>query len=401
MAVTEGLTDNGMRLVLGSPAGLEAALVERVRELRAADPLAPIVVLVGGILQRPYLARLLATELGGIVNVRFLTVGELGLTLGEPALAERGWRPLQALGERVLVAELARQAGGYFEPVAGTPGFAEALRRLVRELRQEGIDPEPFRAALPGAAESDRKADSLAAAYERYAEAREGFYNGDDCLRHAEPERLDACAVLVTGIERVAGVARGLLERIAARLPVTVYLPALGGIPDAAHAALRDWLTAAGGTTEHLPEPDPATALDHLKARLFQPDGAAELDGSVALLSAPDPAAEVREAARACLAWAAEGIDFREMSVAYRQAGVYRPLVEAVFAEAGIPVYLHDGASLAERPISRRTLALLDLVGSPLHAARRVMRFVTDGRLPKHGRALRRRCERALGRPLA
>ena len=73
------------------------------------------------------------------------------------------------------------------------------------------------------------------------------------------------------------------------------------------------------------------------------------------------------------------------MAVTYRQAEIYRPLVEAVFAEAGIPVYLDDGPSLAERPLGRRILALLDLVDSPL-PRRDVMAFLTDGRMPKETR---------------
>jgi RecB family exonuclease len=108
-------------------------------------------------------------------------------------------------------------------------------------------------------------------------------------------------------------------------------------------------------------------------------------DDSVQLVSAPDPVAEAREAARACLAWAKEGIPFREMAVTYRQADLYRPLVEAVFTEAGVPVYLDDGPPLAERPVGRRILALLDLIGTPLRR-RDVMAFLSDGWMPKETR---------------
>ena len=103
------------------------------------------------------------------------------------------------------------------------------------------------------------------------------------------------------------------------------------------------------------------------------------------LVSAPDPLTEAREAARVCLDWARDGIRFREMAVTYRDAATYRPLVEAVFTEAGIPVYLDDGPSIAERPLGRRILALLDLIDSPLRR-RDVMAFLTDGWLPKETR---------------
>ena len=103
------------------------------------------------------------------------------------------------------------------------------------------------------------------------------------------------------------------------------------------------------------------------------------------LVSAPDPLSEVREAARTCLDWAREGILFREMAITYRDAATYRPVVEAVFTEAGIPVYLDDGPSIAERPIGRRILALIDLIDSPLRR-REVLTFLTDGWLPKETR---------------
>ena len=69
------------------------------------------------------------------------------------------------------------------------------------------------------------------------------------------------------------------------------------------------------------------------------------------------------------------------MAVAYRHGEAYRPLVEAVFIEAGIPVYLHEGSPLAERPVGRQTLALLDLYESDL-SRQSVMDFLTDARFP-------------------
>ena len=45
------------------------------------------------------------------------------------------------MAERALVREVAAESAGYFAPVRSTPGFADAARRLVRELRQEGVTP--------------------------------------------------------------------------------------------------------------------------------------------------------------------------------------------------------------------------------------------------------------------
>ena len=242
----------GLRLVLGPAAQLEAALAERIRAARSAEPLAPVVVLIGGVLQRPYLARRLADELGGHVNVLLLTPGELGVTLGEPALVAQGRRPLPVLGERVLVAELARRTDGYFAPVAETPGFADALRRLFHELRREGVTPEAFSELLPAAAESPAKAQSLAELYAAYAQQHAPFYDGDDCLQAADPGRLGACELFVYGIWQLGAVTRGVLERVAERIPVTVLLPSLTRTADEAHGELRAWLDEQAAPVEHV-----------------------------------------------------------------------------------------------------------------------------------------------------
>src|SRR5437660_7671237 len=129
-----------LTITTGCPGALRDALAERVADLRAEDPLTPITLLVGASLQRPYLARWLAARLGGHANLRILMPGDLALLLGAPTLVESGRRALPPLADRVLLAQVARATPGYFAPVADTPGFAEALYRLVRELRGAGYD---------------------------------------------------------------------------------------------------------------------------------------------------------------------------------------------------------------------------------------------------------------------
>ena len=379
--MTRDDSHSGFRLVTGAPAALEDAFLRRVAAIRSTDPLAPIDVLIGGVLIRPYLQRLIAETSPVMLNVRFHTIGELGVRLGEAALARSGRRPLPALAERALVHEVAAGCDGYFAPVASTPGFADAARRLLRELRQEGVTPADLRANAARGTESQAKADDLAALYERYAERRAGTFDGIDALTLADVERFDGAALLAVGVWRLSASGRRLLAQIAQRAPVEVFLPTVAPTADEAHLALREWLTEHQAAEEVLQSPAPATALESVQRRLFAPAGPIPGDDSIDLVSAPDPQAEVREAARACMAWAAKGIPFRQMAVAYRQAGVYRPLVEATFAEAGIPVYLDDGPSLAERPLGRRILALLDLIESPLRR-RDVIGFLSDGWMP-------------------
>ena len=69
---------------------------------QADDPLAPVGVLLGGTLQRPYLQRRLAELNDGIVNVRFIMPSEFAMELGERAMIEAGKRPLPPLADRIL-----------------------------------------------------------------------------------------------------------------------------------------------------------------------------------------------------------------------------------------------------------------------------------------------------------
>ena len=147
-----------MNVIVGRPAGLRKVLADRVAELRLQDPLAPISLLVETSLQRPHLARWLAARLGGHANVRILMPGDLALLLGAPDLVAAGRRALPPLADRVLLGDVAAAHPGYFAPVSETPGFAEALYRLVRELRGAGYDLADLGRLLDGVTDAPEKA---------------------------------------------------------------------------------------------------------------------------------------------------------------------------------------------------------------------------------------------------
>lgn len=152
----------GLKLTTGTPPALEEALARGVRDAQADDPLSPVGVLLGGTLQRPYLQRRLAELNDGIANVRFLMPSELAMELGEQAQVLAGNRPLPPLADRVLLREIAAsREGDYFEPVRDTPGLADALHRLVRELRGAGYNAESLAKAVDGACEAPEKAQAI------------------------------------------------------------------------------------------------------------------------------------------------------------------------------------------------------------------------------------------------
>lgn len=369
---------------------LEQALADAIAATKSADALAPVTVLIGGTLLRPYLQRRLATILGGHANVAFVTAGELALRLGEPALAAQGRRPMPPLASRVLAGEVARESPGYFEPVAPTPGFALALHRLLRELIQAGIDAAALGAATPLLPGTAAKHEALAGLYAGYEERRREWYGVDECLAVADTGRLDSALLCIYGVWELSAGLQRALDAVAQHTQLAVFLPhASVEATEAALGSVNGWCARAQATTVPAPaDPRPASVLRHVQDHvLSSPIEAAvpEPDETVRLLSAPDPTREVRAAARECLAWAAEGIPFHRMAIAYRHADTYRPLVDSVFREAGIPVYLHEGTPLGELPLGRRVLTLLELLDSDLER-RAVIDALSEADLPKEAR---------------
>ena len=325
-------------------------------------PLAPIHILVGASLQRPFLDRFLAERLGAHANYRIHMPGDFALVLGAPALVAGGRRALPPLADRVLLAQVAAALDGYFSPVADTGGFAEALYRLVRDLKGAGFDLSELDQALSGTTDAPAKASALAELLRAFEERRTAFDGPDDALQQADPSLLEGSSgLIVFGVLDPSQLLEELVADAAQHAPVDVYLPEAPGLGESPAGA---WITrmearrcndvpSPGRSGTNVRCPHTADGLPVRGARLAQPDRA-RFDGA-RLVSGPDPAREVKAAARACLEWASEGIPFWRMAMAYRHAEEYRPVIEAVFAEAQVPWLLT--CTRAHRSPSARSAA--------------------------------------------
>ena len=367
-----------LRLLTGSRHALERQLAELAQTQRTRDPLAPLPIVVGGTLMRPYLRRRLAELTGAHLNVRLMTVGELGLQLGHRRLVHDGRKPLPFLADRILAHQVALESSGYFGPVSAMPGFPAVLLRTLRELRSAGIDSATFATAVAAEPDPTGKLAALAALYADHERRRAGFFSSDDGLAVADPAALGADQLLLYGVWDPSALLLTALDALTAELAVTVLLPRAA--TDAAQALQRftGWAATHGVTPEALSEPSRPRSMLTALQDTTEP---VEPDDSVVLVSAPDPTREVQEAVRACVRWAESGTALHEMAVVYRHSEPYRALLEAAFREANIATYLHEGTPLTERPLGRRIAALLDLVDGDLERPM-VMTFLADARLP-------------------
>lgn len=368
--------------VTGALPELEDALADAVRDAKRDDPLAPVTVLVGQVLLKRYLPRMLAQRGIAHINVRFVSPHELARDLTPPELA-LGTRITPA-ANRLLVRRVAAAADGvYFGGIARGEGFVDALERLFRELELGGFgEAQDLERALVESQPDGNiaKLRELARMYAAYVEQRSvaGLTGLGDAYAMADAARLDG-ELLAYGLWDPPALQLRFLERLAEARSVRVFT-ARRTDDDAPETALRLRL----GGEERALASAAGNGIVEVAARLFrsvEPHMTIETE-RVALVSAPDTVREVWEAARACLRWANEGIAFHEMAVVYRNRDPYRALVDEIFREAGVDAYIHDGRPLAEHPLGRRLLALIDLAASDEFSRVQVMEFLTETQLP-------------------
>ena len=124
------------------------------------------------------------------------------------------------------------------------------------------------------------------------------------------------------------------------------------------------WLPSPrrGGVGGEVGRPAP---LSHLEKNLFEPAASPAHAGDVvAFLEAQNRAAEAREALRwlkACLV--RDGASLADVAVVARDVTPYRPFLEEVAAECGMPLRFASGAALRANPA---IAALLNLLALPL-----------------------------------
>ena len=253
------MNQSGVRLVTGGLPALESAFLSRLTSIRTADPFSPIDVVVGGVLQRPYLQRLIADSSPGLLNVRFSTLGELGIQLGERSVIDAGRRPHSSDGGARVRRRGRPRDAGLLRPSCAHPWFrgsdtsargraatggrlarsTRATRTYYGRVRLEGREPRgslptlPRRAGRPLRRRQTRSPSPTHSAF-------------------------DGAELLVYGVWRLGAHGRRLLERLADRVPVDVSSSRpSAATPTSRTVELREWLSTLGASET---TPDPVAA---------------------------------------------------------------------------------------------------------------------------------------------
>jgi RecB family exonuclease len=321
---------------------LERELLEEVRSLKDADPLATVVIAVPTNILGLHLSRYIARELGGHAEIRTLTLLDLARRLGE-GLASRGEGsalPPQAdtlMLRQTIETCLDDPGRSYFGRVAATAGFLRVLLSAFSDLKEGRLTSAELERAveastLKGPASAKmREVVALWRAYEA-RKSHAGFFDRTDLMRAAADAA--ASSAWLAGVKRLLfygfydlnPLQRLLLRRCADVTDTVVLFPFVDGHAfDYARPTL-EWLAEVGFETAAAAEPPPGarppvdggpSGLRGLREALFaRPSGScAREEGAVAgrdrpregacegvvLLSAAGEESECREIAREVL----------------------------------------------------------------------------------------------------
>ena len=322
-----------------------AWLKGRIAQLKGADPLAPVTVVVSsnhiGLAARRGLART------GYANVRFGVMGRLVEPLGAPALAAAGKSPLTLPSEEAAIREAVRRKGQGFGDVGEHPALVQALAELFRELREA----EVVATRLQELASWGLMAAAALEVYREYVSvvATAGLYDDQDLLASATAELSGA------DVSRMVGEIGSVLVFLPAgeKAAETRFLKALSRLCpiDIALSSLDDPLA-------DVPSASIAEAFGLVWSDLPVVDIAPP---EVNLLAAPDATEEVRSAVRLLLSKLEGELELRRIAIVYRDREPYGALIRDTLDAAAVPWAGIDGRPLSESWAGRGLLGLLRL----------------------------------------
>jgi RecB family exonuclease len=358
-----------VRLILHpDPRTLEAELLRGIAEAKAADPVAPVLVIVPTIRLARHVERRLAQRLGAVAAVEVLPyrttarriLRAAGVSLPEPADA----RLLEGLLDRA-VRRLRRNPISAF--VAKRPAALGSLLGTLRELREAGVGPEALEAA--GA----RALAEVHAAYTSALSERRSAGLLDEPAWIAEAARVAAShaprwsAIFHHGAYEVVGMHLDLLRSIDRGSEVTWLAPVAAGSRATGYAE--------GFFRRHFPECLPSARIPeaagdsplgprlaslHDEGAMFSPLPGAEAFFEAATAQGPEP--EVEHALRGALARIASGVQPHEIAIVARSLEPYAAAFESVVAHDGLPVWAQIAGPLRREPAPRDFLLLLRAV---------------------------------------
>ncbi len=393
-------------LFTGDYRALEGEFVLRVRDLRSADPLSPLIVIVTSRLLGLHLKRHLAGSGIPHINIRFLTIEDLAEHIAGPIICAQGKTRMPGPASTLVMAEALRSVASearefYFSAIIDRTGFHEAMLATIRDLEQAALSPRDIRQAIkqPGVRKAVhlRKLKDLTAVWDRYRCLLDGLAWVDDhqvMLAAAEhlassPLVRSASSILVYGFYDLNALQRKIIEKCIDVKDTAAFVPFdRQRAFEFVRPTLR-WMESKGFSAR------PASAsedgggspvLAHLRKHIFDEGPAAPLPQDVVtFVSAPGEVREVREIAR-LIAAEAERHDLRshEVGILLKNHGTYAVMLRETLERLHMAPYVPGGMPLSETVEGRSVLLLLEVLAHDF-ARSEVMEFITFAQISPEG----------------
>lgn len=354
-------------------------IVQRIRQVLADEPLAPVLAVVPNAVQAGGFRQRLAAA-GGVMGVEVHTFHSL-----YAELLTRGIQPLPLLTDpvrmrllRLLVADLCQRGEiRHYAELRDKPGFIAALRNTIEEFKRARILPNDFSHAVQGL---EPRLGEIALVYSAYQDwlQTEGWADNEGrgwlaalALESNPDLGTDTRLLAVSSFDEFNPTQLGVLSILAERARETL-ITLSGDLQRPERPAHQRFRRAQAALTDSLGiQPEMmdsgsllAPALVDTEKHLF--------DSSQSSTEIPKSGIEFVEAqtrpaeARAALRWVKARIvrDVLapgDVAVLARDLETYRPYLEEVAEEFGIPLRMVGGLPLAENPAVAALLALLSL----------------------------------------
>ncbi len=348
---------------------LEAALVEEVRSLKSADPLAPLAIVVPSDPLKRRLKQLLCVEHRlALLDVHFLTFHQLALQLSNERRATRDAHgdapPLKEVSDLFferLLCSIARSnlTGLQGLELSNLPsGGWSALWTTVRDLKDATVDPTvAFRAAAEGLFD-EHETSKLQGLFTLHAAVQEtgrrlDVGSADDLAVSVLPWTPSSLwlarltRVCYYGFYDLTQVQLSLFETIARSRETTLYFP-LGDDPAFTFARrfFERQIEPLIGASQPIAKPSPQEGKPP-QARI---------------MNAVGPDAELTAACKEILTLAeTNGYRFEEIGVVARTIEPYRPSLRRTFDQHRIPFVTTATAPLLEHPAAKAVAQLATL----------------------------------------
>lgn len=372
--------------------GKTAYAIERIRAL---PPLAGVRVITPNRSQATAFRHRLA-QAGGALGCEVQTFydlyADLLATTASSSAATHLPRLPSAVRHRLIQHLVERLAADgqlvYYAPLRNTPGFARLLAALFEEFKRARVYPDRLLAATVACAPQMTELARLYTAYQDWL-LDKGWVDAEGqgwlaalALEHDPTLQRGLVLLIVDGFDEFNPTQLHVLRLLADRAQQTlVTLSGDAARPDRlahrrlarARRALTEALVPCSPVARPLPSSSPALA--HLEHHLFESGAPHHPAGeTIEFVEAHNRATEAREALRWLKArLLRDGIALSEAAIVARDVTPYRPFLQEVAAEFGLPLRLSDGSPLDGNPAIAALLNLLALPHPPLDWAPRAL----------------------------